>query len=99
MNYGSTLTLKKLEVEERTKKSEAEVELKELQMRKKELEMYIAEIRELELSWNAVSLDILVEAISKFLTFDFSRHIKFVPNFKEKEVNKHFPTLRKWHRA
>ena len=47
-DYNSVATLRKLELQERTKEREAEVKLEELQLREKELEMQLR-LRELEL--------------------------------------------------
>ena len=96
---NSTVSLKKLELQERAKQREAEVKLKELQLREKELEMQLR-LKELELSQVPSSSDAPVwETTASSSAFDVSKHIKFVPSFSEMEVDKYFPILRKWRRA
>ena len=79
------LELKRLEFQEKEKERESQVRLKELEIREKELSVQLR-LRELERERESPT-PTPVRTVS---TFDVSKHIKFVPPFQEKEVDKYF---------
>ena len=87
MTGEELLQLKRLEFEERGRERDAQLRLKELELREKELALQV-KLRELEVRVtrsSPASLD-----GSGAPPFDVSKHIKFVPDFRETEVDKYF---------
>ena len=87
MTGEELLQLKRLEIEERDKEREAQYRMKELELREKELTFQV-KIKELEAKvdrsiWGATKAGAMAP-------FDVSKHIKFVPDFRENEVDKYF---------
>ena len=78
------LELKRLEFQEREKERETQLRMKELEIREKELSVQLR-LKELEKTKEPTT-SIGHEAT----TFDVSKHIRFVPPFQEKEVDKYF---------
>ena len=78
------LELKRLEFQEREKERETQLRMKELEIREKELSVQLR-LKELEKTKEPIT-PIGHEAT----TFDVSKHIRFVPPFQEKEVDKYF---------
>ena len=79
------LELKCLEFQERERKRENQFKLKELELREKELAIQL-KMCELESHPPAASTTIT----AKTPGFDVSKHIRLVPPFQEKEVDKYF---------
>ena len=77
------LQLKRLEIEERDKKREAQYRMKELELRAVHVEL-----KELEAKVDR-SIRRATEA-GTMVPFDVNKHIKFVPDFRENEVDKYF---------
>ena len=88
LTSANLLELKRLEFQEREREREREREsqlkLKELEIRKKELSIQLR-LKELEKAKDPVTPTERTTA-----AFDVSKHIKFVPPFQEKEVDKYF---------
>ena len=80
------LQLKRLEMEERDKEREAKYRLKELELREKELNFQV-KLKELETKVDRTTGAAETGAV---IPFDVSKHIKFVPDFRETEVDKYF---------
>ena len=85
---SSTLELKHLEFQEREKAREAELKMKELEIRKKELSIQLR-MKELETPVPARTRS-PSESSGRRAMFDVSKHIKLVPPFQEREVDKYF---------
>ena len=84
----STLELKRLEFQEKEKAREAELKMKELEIREKELSI---QLRMKELETPLPRARSPVEPTSRRpAMFDVSKHIKLVPPFQEREVDKYF---------
>jgi len=81
---SATLELKRLEFQENERARENALRMKELEVREKELAMQL-KLKELE----AQALP-THEATSKPVSFDISKHIRFVPPFQEREIDKYF---------
>ena len=79
------LELKRLEFQEKEKERESQLRLKELEIRDKELSVQLR-LRELEREREPTT----PAPVHQVSTFDVSKHIKFVPPFQEKEVDKYF---------
>ena len=79
------LELKSLEFQERKKERENQLRLKELEICEKELSVQLR-LRELEKEREPA----ILTPVCTVSTFDVSKHIKFVPLFQEKEVDKYF---------
>ena len=84
----STLELKRLEFQEREKAREAELKMKELEIWEKELSIQLR-MKELETPVPARTRS-PSESSGRRATFDVSKHIKLVPPFQEREVDKYF---------
>ena len=81
----SVVELKRLELQDREREREATVKLRELEVREKEMSLQL-KLRELEAATVAPS----IPSPGPPLPFDVSKHIRFVPPFQEKEVDKYF---------
>ena len=81
---SSVVELKPLELQNKEWEREAKVKLRELEVREKELSL---QLRELERATTASSIYYPAGLVA---SFDVSKHIKFVPSFQEKEVDKYF---------
>ncbi|XP_065902416.1 uncharacterized protein [Dysidea avara] len=81
----SVVELKRLELQDREREREARVKLRELEVREKEMSLQL-KLRELEAATVAPS----TPSPGPPLPFDVSKHIRFVPPFQEKEVDKYF---------
>ena len=80
---SSVLELKRLELQDREREQESQLKLRKLEVREKELSVQL-KMKELEKAVTPVrSPDVST-------TFDVSKHIRFVPQFQEKEVDKYF---------
>ena len=79
------LELKHLEFQERERERENQFKLKELELREKELAIQL-KMRELE----SHSPVVPATTTAKSPGFDVSKHIRLVPPFQEKEVDKYF---------
>jgi len=84
------LELKCLEFQEREREREDQFKLKELELREKELAIQL-KMRKLESHPPAASATIT----AKMPSFDVSKHIRLVPPFQEKEVDKYFVQFEK----
>ena len=84
------LELKRLEFQEREHERENQVKLKELELKEKELAIQL-KMRELE------SHSPMAPAMTSVKSpgFDVSKHIRLVPPFQEKEVDKYFIHFKK----
>ena len=78
---SSVVELKRLELEDKEQEQEANVKLRELEVREKELSLQL-KLRELERATTAPA--------GPAAPFDISKHIRFLPPFQEKEVDKYF---------
>ena len=83
---SSMVELKRLELQDREREREANVKLRELEVREKELSFQL-KLRELERVTTAPA--------GPAAPFDLSKHIRFVPPFQEKEVDKYFLHFKK----
>ena len=82
---ANLLELKRLEFQEREWERENQLRLRELEIQEKELSVQL-KLKELEKTPAAAS-----EAVHPSPgTFDVSKHIRFMPLFQEKEVDKYF---------
>ena len=77
------LELKHLELQDRERERESQLKLRELEIREKELSVQL-KMKELEKTVTPVRSPEIPT------TFDVSKHIRFVPQFQEKEVDKFF---------
>ena len=84
VSSSGLLELKRLEFEEREKERASQLRLKEMELREKELNIQLR-LKELEKNTEPTSPTKRPTA-----TFDVSKHIRFVPPFQEKEVDKYF---------
>ena len=82
----NAVELKGLELEDREREREANLKLRELELREKELTLQL-KLKELETAAAATPTPPSSETAAPF---DVSKHIRFVPPFQEKEVNKYF---------
>ena len=82
---ANLLDLKLLEFQEREREWESQLKLKVLEIKEKELSIQL-KLKELEKTPVALSL----WADPPPTAFDVSKHIRFVPPFQEKEVDKYF---------
>ena len=80
---NNVLELKRLELQDRERERESQLKLRELELREKELSVQL-KMKELEKAVTPVSSPGATTA------FDVSKHIRFVPQFQEKEVDKYF---------
>ena len=80
---NSVLELKRLELQDRERERESQLKLRELELREKELSVQL-KMKELEKAATPV------KSPEVPTTFDVSKHIRFVPQFHEKEVDKYF---------
>jgi len=81
---ANLLERKHLEFQEREKEREVRLKMKELELREKELSIQLR-LKELDKTKQS---SIPTERASA--AFDVSKHIKFVPPFQEREVDKYF---------
>jgi len=80
----SSLELRRLELQDKERERESQLKLKELEIREKELSV---QLRLRELDSPPVVAPLRPTTTSQF---DISKHIRFVPPFQEKEVDKYF---------
>ena len=80
---NNILELTRLELQDRERERESQLKLCELEVREKKLSVQL-KIKELE---KAVVTPVKSPEAT---TFDVSKHIQFVPQFQEKEVDKYF---------
>jgi len=80
----NALELKRLELQDHEREQESQLKLHKLELREKELSVQL-KLKELEKSVVAP-----VKSPEVPTTFDVSKHIRFVPQFQEKEVDKYF---------
>ena len=80
------LELKRLEFQERERERETQFKLKELELREKELTIQL-KLRELE---SRPVSPLPTSATATTAGFDVSKHIRLVPPFQEKKVDKYF---------
>ena len=84
---ANLLELKRLEFQEREKEREVQLKMKELELHEKELSIQLR-LKELD---KTKEPSVPTERTStSSVPFDVSKHIKFVPPFQEKEVDKYF---------
>ena len=86
---SSTLELKLLEFQEKEKARAAELKMKELELREKELSIQLR-MRELETPAPRRESSPVEHPLTRPASFDVSKHIKLVPPFQEREVDKYF---------
>ena len=86
MTGEELLQLKRLEFQERDKERAAQLRLKELELRERELALQV-QLKELEVRANK-GTTVVPEVVTP--SFDVSKHIRFVPDFREAEVDKYF---------
>jgi len=86
---SATLELKKLEFQEKERARETALRMKELEVKEKELAMQV-KLKELEARATPLSPEL---TSSRPVGFDISKHVRFVPPFQEREVDKYFFTL------
>ena len=85
---SSTLELKHLEFQEKEKAREAELKMKELEIQEKELSIQLR-MKELETPLPR-ERSTVEPPPTRPAMFDVNKHIKLVPPFQEREVNKYF---------
>ena len=83
--------LKRLELQDRECEQEANVKLRELELREKELLLQL-KLKELE---SATATPPTCAPTGPAAPFDISKHIRFVPPFQEKEVDKYLLHFKK----
>jgi len=83
---SSVVELKRLELQDREREREANMKLRELKLREKELSLQL-KLKELE---SATATPPTSAPTGPAALFDISKHIRFVPPFQEKEVDKYF---------
>ena len=86
---SNTLELKCLEFQERESARKAQLKLKELEIKEKEISFQL-HIKELETPSLPRARSPAVTLETRSPEFDVSKHIKLVPPFQEREVNKYF---------
>ena len=85
--------MKRLEFQEKEREREAQLKLKEIEYKEKELAAQL-KLKELELK-GTTAIDTGATEKADGLSFDVSKHIRFVPTFSETEVDKYFYISRK----
>ena len=80
---ATDIELKKLKLKERERERESQMRIKELEIRERELSIQL-KAKELEVARTVTS------EVSRREKFDMSKHIRFVPPFKDTEVDKYF---------
>ena len=83
---SNVVELKRLELQDRECEREANVKLRELELREKELSLQL-KLKELK---SATATPPTSTPTGPAAPFDISKHIRFVPPFQEKEVDKYF---------
>ena len=83
---SNAVELKRLELEDCEREREANLKLRELELREKELTLQL-KLKELE---TAAAATPTPPPSGTAAPFDVSKHIRFVPPFQEKEVDKYF---------
>ena len=88
MTGEEKLELKRLGFQEKEQEREAQLKLKEIEYKEKELAAQL-KLKELELK-GTTAIDTGATEKADGLSFDVSKHIRFVPTFSETEVDKYF---------